>query len=400
MEVQDKLEALVAGAQFDVCGYNGVRDINPSPWRYIHRATLPGGGSVCLFKVLLTNVCTNDCAYCVNQIGRDGPRTSFRPEELAKLFMQLYTRRLVRGLFLSSGIAGNASRTMESMIKTVEILRHHYEFKGYIHLKILPGASFDCVEEGCKLASRVSVNMEAPTTQHLAKLSSKKDLYQGILEPMRWVKKLMATNESLVPSGQTTQFVVGAAGETDRDILRTTEALYHEIKLRRVYFSAFRPVSNSPLEWLPPTSPLRAHRLYQSDWLLRVYGFSPQEVELALGAKGNLPLRNDPKLVIAEKQPWLFPVDVNRASYDELLRVPGIGPVSARRIIEARQEHSVFSMEQLRKMHVYTRKAAPFIWFQGMLSWEKEKQSSFLLQLDDVAHQTPSLAGVLDSGCL
>lgn len=393
MEVEDRLDILVAAAQFDVCGYNGLRDVNPSPLRFIHRAALPGGGSVCLFKVLLTNVCTNDCAYCVNQIGRDGPRTSFRPEELAKLFMQLYTKRLVQGLFLSSGIAGNASRTMESMIKTIEILRHNYQFRGYIHLKILPGASFDCVEEGCKLASRVSVNMEAPTAQHLAKLSSRKDLYQGILEPMRWVKKLKAANENLVPSGQTTQFVVGAADETDRDILRTTGALYREIELRRVYFSAFRPITNSPLEGLLPTPPLRAHRLYQTDWLLRVYGFPPQEVELALGEKGNLLLKKDPKLVIAEKQPWLFPVDVNRASYDELLRVPGIGPVSARRIIEARQEHSIFSMEQLKKMRVLTRKASPFIWFQGMLA--SEKQTSFLPELDDIAQPTPSLAGVL-----
>jgi len=381
MEVEDKLETLVAAAQFDVCGYSGMRHAGSSPLRFIHRAALPGGGSVCLFKVLLTNVCTNDCAYCANQTGRDSPRASFKPEELAKLFMQLYTKRLVRGLFLSSGIAGNASQTMESMIKTVEILRRHYEFKGYIHLKILPGASFDCVEEGCKLASRVSVNMEAPTAQHLAKLSSKKDLYQGILEPMRWVKQLIAANEQLVPSGQTTQFVVGAAGEADRDILRTTGALYHEMGLRRVYFSAFRPIRGSRLEGLRPTFPLREHRLYQADWLLRVYGFSPQEVELALGEQGNLPLTKDPKFAIAQKQPWLFPIDINRASYDELLRVPGIGPVSAGRIIEARSEHSIFSLEQLKKMGVLTKRAVPFIWFQGMLPWEK--QTSFLPQLDD-----------------
>jgi len=393
MEVENRLDTLVAAAQFDVCGYSGLRDINPSPLRFIHRVALPGGASMCLYKVLLTNVCTNACAYCVNQIGRDGPRTSFRPDELARLFMQLYTKRLVQGLFLSSGIAVDPSRTMESMIKTVEILRHRYEFKGYIHLKILPGASFDCVEEGCKLASRVSVNMEAPTAQHLAKLSSKKDLYQGILEPMRWVKQLTTANERLVPSGQTTQFVVGAADETDRDILRTTEALYREIELRRVYYSAFRPINHSRLEGVPPAPPLRAHRLYQADWLLRVYGFSPQEVELALGRKDNLSLRKDPKLVIAEKQPWLFPVDMNTASYDELLRVPGIGPVSASRIIEARQDHSIFSMEQLKKMRILTRKAAPFIRFQGMLSWEK--QLSFLPQFDDTAQQPLSLTGVL-----
>lgn len=393
MDVQDKLGTLVASAQFDVCGYGGLRDFTPSPLRFIHRAALPGGGFVCLFKVLLTNVCTNDCAYCINQIGRDIPRASFQPEELAKLFMELYRKKLVRGLFLSSGIAANASRTMEAMVKTVEILRHRYEFDGYIHLKILPGASFDCVAEGCKLASRVSVNIEAPTTRHLAKLSSRKNLHQGILEPMRWVQKLTTIDERLLPSGQTTQFVVGAAGETDRDILHTTEALYGEIKLRRVYFSPFRPVSRSPLEDLPPAPPLRAHRLYQSDWLLRVYEFPPQEVELALGEKGNLTLKKDPKLVIAERRPWLFPVDVNRASYDELLRVPGIGPVSAERIVEARREHSIGSMTQLRKMRVVTKRAAPFIWFKGML--EFEKQASFIPELDDLDEPAPSLAGVI-----
>jgi len=397
MDVPDKLETLVAGAQFDVCSYNwgtNLRHFNSSTSRFIHRVALPGGGSACLFKVLLTNVCTNDCAYCANQIGRDSRRMSFRPEELAKLFMDLYQRRLVQGLFLSSGIAGNASQTMESMIKTVEILRHHSEFKGYIHLKILPGASFDCVEEACKLANRVSVNMEAPTAQHLAKLSSKKDIYMDILERMRWVKQLIATNERLVPSGQTTQFVVGAAGETDRDLLRTTDALYHEMGLRRVYFSAFRPVRGSPLEGLRPTSPVREHRVYQADWLLRVYGFSVQEVELALGRSDNLALNKDPKLVIAQKQPWLFPVDVNTGSHDELLRVPGIGPLSAKRIVEARDEHSIFSLEQLKKMGVVAKRAAPFIWFQGMLDWEK--QLSFLPQLDDDStQQVSSLAEVL-----
>lgn len=397
MDALQKLDMLAADARFDVCGYSGpghLRSANPSPMRFIYRAALPGGGSVCLFKVLLTNVCTNDCAYCVNQIGRDKPRFSFHPEELAKLFMELHRKRLVQGLFLSSGIAGNPSRTMESMVKTVEILRKKYEFNGYVHLKILPGAPFDCIEEGCKLANRVSLNVEAPTARHLSKLSSKKDLYRDILERMRWAKQIMDSNEGLVPSGQTTQFVVGAAGETDRDILQTAAALYREIELRRIYFSAFQPIPESPLEGLCPTPPLREHRLYQTDWLLRVYGFSPQEVELALGEKSNLPLTKDPKLTIAQKQPWLFPVDVNRASYEELLRVPGIGPVSAKRIVEARREYSIFSLDQLKKMRVVTGRAASFIWFQGMLA--TEKQACFLPQLDDaLPQQEPSLAGVL-----
>jgi putative DNA modification/repair radical SAM protein len=391
----DKLDTLVAAAQFDICGGCGTtRPAASSPLRFIYRAALPGGGSINLFKVLLTNVCINDCAYCVNQIGRDIPRCSFQSEELARLFMELHAKRLVQGLFLSSGIGKDASRTMASMIKVVEILRHHYRFKGYIHLKILPGASFDCVEAGCQLASRVSVNIEAPTAHHLARLSRRKDLLHGILERMRWVKQLTSKDDNLVPSGQMTQFVVGAAGETDRDILQATGALYGEIGLRRVYFSAFRPITNSPLEGLHPTPPMREHRLYQVDWLLRVYGFSPGEMELALDKGDNLSLGKDPKLVIAQKQPWLFPLDVNRADYEELLRVPGIGPASAKRIIETRQEHSIFSLQQLKKMRVVTSRALPFIWFKGMP--DGEKQTSFMPQLDDDIDQAaPSLPQAL-----
>ena len=378
-----RLEMLAADARFDVCGYSGKdsRHDSSSPLRFIYRASLPRGGTVCLFKTLLTSVCTNDCAYCTNQVGRDKPRASFQPEELARLFMDLHSRRLVQGLFLSSGIAGSASRTMESMVKTVEILRHSYEFKGYIHLKILPGAPFDCIEEGCKLANRVSVNMEAPTMRHMARLSSKKQLHEDIVERMRWVKQIATKNEGMVPSGQTTQFVVGAAGETDRDILRTAAALYREVELRRIYFSAFQPIADSPLEEHGATPPLREHRLYQADWLLRIYGFSPREVELALGEKGDLPLAKDPKLTIARKQPWLFPVDLNRASYEELLRVPGIGPVSAGRVVAARREYSISSLDQLRKMGVVTRRAAPYTWFRGMLS--TEKQMCYLPQLEN-----------------
>jgi putative DNA modification/repair radical SAM protein len=384
----DKLDTLVAAARFDICSCDGAAAAAKSPPGIIYRAALPGGERVPLLKVLLTNICVNDCAYCVNQVGRDIPRCSFQSEELAKLFMELHARRLVQGLFLSSGIGPDASRTMESMIKVVEILRQRYRFRGYIHLKILPGASFDCVEAGCQLASRVSVNIEAPTVHHLARLSRQKDLHHGILERMRWVKKLVAKDEKLVPSGQTTQFVVGAAGETDRDILRATQALYGDIGLRRVYFSAFHPIKNSPLEGLQPTPALREHRLYQTDWLLRVYGFSFSEMELALGKDDNLPLGKDPKLLMAQQQPWLFPVDVNRAGYKELIRVPGIGPASAKRIIEARQEHSIFSVQQLKKMRIVTSRAIPFIWFKGMLDYER--QTSFITQLDNDINQPAS----------
>jgi putative DNA modification/repair radical SAM protein len=390
----DKLNTLVAAARFDICGCGGAGAAAKSPPGIIYNAALPGGGCVPLLKVLLTNFCVNDCAYCVNQIGRDIPRCSFQSEELAKLFIELHTKRLVQGLFLSSGIGPDASRTMEAMIKVVEILRHRYGFKGYIHLKILPGASFDCIEAACLLANRVSVNVEAPTVHHLARLSRKKDLHYGILERMHWVKQLVSKNETLVPSGQTTQFVVGAAGETDRDILHAMKALYGEIGLRRVYFSAFRPIMNSPLDELQPTPPMREHRLYQTDWLFRIYGFSFDEMELALGKSDNLPLGKDPKLIIARKQPWLFPVDVNRANYNELLRVPGIGPASAKRIIEARREHSIGSIQQLKKMRIATGRALPFIWFKGMPG--DEKQASFMPQLDEDLNQpAPSLLETL-----
>ena len=397
MEAMGKLDTLVASAEFDVCGYSGpaiVARPTGSPLRFLYKAALPGGGSVCLFKVLLTNVCVNDCAYCANAAGRDCRRAAFRPEELAKLFVELHSKKLAQGLFLSSGIAGNASRTMEAMIQTVEIVRKRYAFKGYIHLKILPGASFGCVEEACKLATRVSVNMEAPTAPHMAKLSSRKDIHRDILERMRWVKQLVAANERLVPSGQTTQFVVGAAGEADRDLLSTTNALYRDIGLRRVYFSAFRPVIGSPLEGHHPTPPLREHRLYQADWLLREYRFPLNEVELALGNKDNLYLSKDPKLIIAQKQPWLFPLDVKAASYDELLRVPGIGPISARKIVAARQEHDVSSLDDLRKLGVPTKRATPYLWFPGLS--QPEKQLSFFSQLEEEEHrQESSLAEVV-----
>ncbi|MCX7912382.1 MAG: radical SAM protein, partial [Dehalococcoidales bacterium] len=358
-------------ADLDLCGCGGMRAA-VSPHRFLYRARLPGGGTVSLFKVLLTNVCVNDCIYCAHQAGRDIPRTSFAPEELARLFLEMYERRLARGLFLSSGIGVDASRTMEAMLKTAEILRRKRGFSGYIHLKILPGAGYDCVEEACRLASRVSINMEAPTKEHLARLSRRKDLLGDILRRMERVKEIISRQENLVPSGQTTQFVVGAAGETDRDILATAVSLYRDMRLKRVYFSAFRPVADSPSEGIPPAPPLREHRLYQADWLIREYGFPPDEVLRALDENGNLPLESDPKLALARRQPWRFPVDVNRAGYGELIRVPGIGPATAKRIITARRESRIASVAQLRRLGVTVGRALPFIHVSGLLEHERQ----------------------------
>jgi putative DNA modification/repair radical SAM protein len=380
--VDNKLAALAEAARDDVCGCSRAGAIDTSPSKFIYHAALPDGGCTSLFKVLMTNVCTNDCAYCANRSNLDIDRTAFKPEELARLFMEFNRKKMAEGLFLSSGIAGNPSSTMSRMIETVELLRRTYQFKGYVHLKLLPGATSDCIEAACKLANRVSVNIEAPSAHHLSRLSSRKNLLDGILAPMRQVKSLKDKTPYLVPGGQTTQFVVGAAGETDRDILTTTQGLYKEIDLRRVYFSAYRPVGDDRLAGVPAASPWRQHRLYQTDWLLRVYNFTPGEVSLALDPSGYLPLKQNPKLSIARSQPWLYPVDVNRATYYELLRVPGIGPVSAGRIVEARKHRAIWGLEQLQKLHVRYREAAPYIWFKGMTDWEKQ-----LTFLPDIVEQ-------------
>jgi predicted DNA-binding helix-hairpin-helix protein len=286
----------------------------------------------------------------------------FASEELARLFMDLYHRRLVRGLFLSSGIAGRPNRAMERMLDTVELLREGYGFTGYIHLKIMPGVSPDLVERAVQLADRVSLNLEAPTPEHLAKIADKKVFSQGMLEPMRWVSEL-AKRGLGPPAGLTTQFVVGAADEADRDILATTQTLYQTVGLRRAYFSAFRPVPDSPLSEHPPTPRQREHRLYQADFLMRHYGFAAEE--LVFTPAGNLPLRGDPKLIWALHHPERFPIEINRADRDDLLRVPGIGPLSAERIIARRRRYPLKTIEDLQACGAVARRAAPFVLANG-----------------------------------
>jgi putative DNA modification/repair radical SAM protein len=370
--IDNKLNALSAAARFDVCGSDSSVRKTDLPPGVIYKAALPDGGCSSLFKVLLTNSCINDCAYCVCAASRDIRRTSFKPEELARTFMEFNRRRIAQGLFLSSGVAASPDCAMEGMIKTIEILRKQYRFNGYIHAKMLPGASCDRIEAVCRLSSRVSVNVEAPTAERLHRLSSKKNLLEGIMAPMRQALQFARKNQYALPAGQTTQFVVGAAGENDAEILKTSSGLYQEINLRRIYFSAYRPIGDPRLEGVKAASPWRQHRLYQADWLMRVYGFPHSEVSLALDRYGNLPLKENPKLNIARARPWLFPVDINRASFEELLRVPGIGPLSAKRIEQMRRIHEITSVDQLKKLHVRYREAMPFVWFKGMLEFEKQ----------------------------
>ncbi len=329
----------------------------------IHISPVGGGRSVRLLKVLQTNICEFDCFYCEHRASRDVPRTYISPEEMARTFMMLHRKQMVDGLFLSSGITRKIDTMQERMVQTAEILRTRYHFKGYVHLKIMPGASHAAVEASMRLADRVSLNLEAPTPQHLARLSGRKEFLEEMLTRMVWVKRLKEEHPNLIPAGQITQFVVGPAGETDLDLLTTVDRLYKEIGLARAYFSAFSPVSDTPLDSALPTPLLRQHRLYQADWLLRFYGFSLPEI--ILDEKGHLPLAVDPKVAWAIHHPEIFPIEIQKAPYETLIRVPGIGPVSARRIAELRRSHMITDSRHLTGLGLSIKRAAPFLLLKG-----------------------------------
>jgi putative DNA modification/repair radical SAM protein len=330
----------------------------------IHTSPLPGGSSIRLLKVLQTNICEFDCFYCEHRASRDVPRTYVSPEELARTFMMLHQKRLVEGLFLSSGITKKIDTMQERMVQTVEILRKKYEFKGYIHLKILPGASANAMEQSLMLADRVSINMEAPNPTRLKKLTYMKD-FIGMLSQIKWIKDRKLDHPDLIRAGTITQFVVGGADESDQEILSTTERLYQDLDLRRAYFSAFSPIPDTPLENHLPTPLIREHRLYQADWLMRFYGFKMHE--LVLDEAGNLPLEQDPKQVWALAHPDFFPLEVNTAPYELLLRVPGIGLISAKRIVAVRRSCSVTDIKQLTRLGVAAKRAAAFLLLKGRL---------------------------------
>jgi putative DNA modification/repair radical SAM protein len=367
MDTFEKVEILGRSAQYDLCGEACGTDAarkKDDLGRWIYPAALPDGRRVAMLKVLLSNACQKDCYYCANRASRDFRRISFAPEELARAFDQMHRKGLVKGLFLSSGVCGEAGRAMDQMIATVEWVRKRYAFSGYVHLKILPGASLAHVERAVQLATRVSVNLEAPNAERLARIAPRKDFAANLLQPMHWAKGLIeASGGGLVPAGQTTQFVVGAADESDREILMTTARLYKEIGLARAYFSAFQPVADTPLESHPPTPPLREHRLYQSDWLLRQYDFTFED--LIFDETGNLPREADPKMMWAQVHPERFPIEVNRASREELLRVPGLGPRSVARILRLRRQGTFRTLTDLKKIGAVASRAAPFILLDG-----------------------------------
>jgi putative DNA modification/repair radical SAM protein len=372
-DAREKVEMLGRAAQYDVCGEACGTDasrVRDDLGRWIYPAVMPDGRRVKLLKVLLTNVCDKNCAYCAVRAGRDVQRISFQPDELALVFDQMVQRRLVEGLFLSSGVCGNAQRTMDRMLATVELVRQRYQFNGYVHLKLLPGITRSQVERAGQIAQRVSVNLEAPNSQRLSQIAPFKQRDE-LLNPMRWAGEFMRADParagggkgSWAPAGQTTQFVVGAADESDREILTTVSHLYQKVGLHRAYFSAFQPVRGTPLEDHPFTPAWREHRLYQCDFLFRQYGFAFDE--LVFDGQDHLPREADPKTMWAQTHPEFFPIEVNRASRDALLRVPGLGPRSVSCILRVRREASLRSLGELRRTGAVAQRAAPFVLVDG-----------------------------------
>ena len=331
------------------------------------------GRCVTLLKVLMTNSCVYDCKYCVNRRSNDTRRAAFTPRELAELTIGFYRRNYIEGLFLSSGVLRNADYTTEQMIRALRILRQEYGFNGYIHAKAIPGTSPELVQQLGLLADRMSVNIELPSQQSLQTLAPDKTR-EAILRPMGLIRdKVFESKQELVkykhapsfaPAGQSTQLIVGATRDTDRHILHLTEALYRKYRLKRVFYSAYVPVvENSLLPALDTKPPLlREHRLYQADWLLRFYGF--QASELLDEAHPDFNPQLDPKCSWAVSHLEQFPVEVMRADYETLLRVPGIGPTSAKRIVSARRTAHL-RFEDLKKLGVVVKRAQYFLLCDG-----------------------------------
>ena len=336
----------------------------------ICHAYAPDGRCISLLKILLTNHCIFDCHYCINRKSSNVRRARFTSQEVADLTLSFYRRNYIEGLFLSSGILKSASHTMEQLIETARILREEHDFRGYIHLKTIPEAEPDLVARAGLFADRVSINVELPTNAGLTRLAPDKNARQiegamgnlgNAITEAKDARKRFRHAPRFAPAGQSTQMIVGADGASDTDIVGKASVLYGTYDLRRVYYSAFSPIPDAsavlPLK-RPPL--IREHRLYQSDWLMRFYGFKPQEVMQAAEADGNLPLDIDPKLAWALKFRDYFPVDVNRATREQLLRVPGLGVRAVNQIIASRR-YRTLRLDDVGKLTVSVKRIRPFI---------------------------------------
>lgn len=335
---------------------------------FVYPAQLPNGKQIKLLKTLLSSACERDCYYCPFRAGRDFRRATFKPQEFAELFMKLNQAGAAEGIFLSSGIAAGGANTQNKILDTAEILRGKLGYRGYMHLKIMPGAEKGQVERLMQLADRVSINLEAPNTERLAKLAPGKTFIEELFRPLRWVEEIRQTQPAHKgwngrwPS-TVTQFVAGGSDESDLELLTTTDWLMKNVRLKRAYFSAFRPVPDTPMENKPAVDPLREHRLYQASFLLRDYGFDLEEMPFTTA--GNLPLPTDPKLAWAQQNLREKPVEINKAQRHELLRIPGIGPKSVDEILKSRRTQKFRDLTALRKMGIIVARAAPFLLLDG-----------------------------------
>ena len=341
-----------------------IRNLRPSP-----------GTRMSLLRILMTNACSYNCHYCPMRRDRPMPRTLLKPEELVRIFLEARRRGWCQGLFITTGIPGRPTKIMDDLIEVLELLRERHRFGGYIHVKLVAGSETSQIDRLTALASRVSLNFEAPCGKSLAQIAPEKS-FATTLHDFERVRKLVVLEreaqahgkpkDPLHPggaSGMTIQFVVGASPDTDRSLLGTITELKAGGGVHHPHFSAFRPISETPLESAPAAPALREHRLYQAAYLLGEYGFGPEEV--VYEPSGNLPLAVDPKCAWALAHPENFPVEVGTASYEELVRVPGIGPLAARRIVAVRSSTAFRGLADLRKLGVVTTRAGGFLTLRG-----------------------------------
>ncbi len=370
-DTEQKLKILSADAQYDLacaCGSNqDDRRHRSTDGRWIYPVTLPNGGKSVLFKTLLSNVCNNDCRYCPLREQQDLRRCSLTPEETVKSFLGYVQRKQVFGLFLSSSLIGTADATMQRLNDVAHILRRRHGFRGYIHLKVIPGASAGAIEQAVSLADAVSVNIETAGAANMAQLSAKKDYIRDIIEPIKLISQLTAKGNRYQRVKQTTQFIVGAAGESDAEIVKYMWGLYDRLHLHRVYFSAYQQglgdeaLAGEQTVQDPVAVLTREHRLYQVDFLMRQYGFTQDDVPI--GADGRLDLLQDPKQTWADQHPEFFPVSINRASRQDLLKVPGLGPTTVRWILKQRKSGPIGRIEEVGKVGVRLKKAKNYLSF-------------------------------------